>query len=309
MPNLVSLTLCEQPEERCSDDLYKELLSTLGTCLQQSAIEELCLYSFYDFPLSVLDNSKNIKTLTLSDCIAREEDIEPISTSGKSLDTLIIGGEKNLNLLFWTTRRATSLTTLELRGVAVYNYQAGVPELLTACSNSLTKLHLVVVHHCMLYPLFVSLKFIYPTGKDLFAYHINDQAFPFTLSALMCLKELSICVQRCDSEAKSDPALHCALPAILCLIKSAPSLPDVVLRFDRSIFSDPPPLDSSPLLDRVRSYFAATCPRIDLCIFDVVTLPDVLGVAEGHQNRDVVILKSEHLLNTPLDPSGVLLPT
>jgi len=62
MTNLTSLTLKEQP---CLDGLYGDFLLTFGDCLQQSAIEEIYLGDFEYFPLSILNNGKNIKKLTL----------------------------------------------------------------------------------------------------------------------------------------------------------------------------------------------------------------------------------------------------
>jgi len=115
LPRMVNLVSLKLTEESCSDDGYNDLLSAFETCLQQSAIEEICLEGFSDFPLSILDNGKHIKKLTLSDCTAGME--ESISNT-KSLGTLVIVGKHNLNLVFWTTCRATSLTTLhwQLRG-------------------------------------------------------------------------------------------------------------------------------------------------------------------------------------------------
>jgi hypothetical protein len=66
-------------------------------------------------------------------------------------------------------------------------------------------------------------------------------------------------------------ATHCALPAILRLIKTAPSILDVVLRFKRSQKPTIHPLDESPLLDRLRFDFPASVeirPRFDLLVKD-----------------------------------------
>jgi hypothetical protein len=101
----------------------------------------------------------------------------------------------------------------------------------------------------------------------------------------MCLKELSIFA---PAATNSDRAIHCALPSIIRLIKTAPSIPDVELHFHRYELSriyntDVRPLELSPLLDRLRSDFAGLiCPRIDLHIYDVwgtrlnLTIPDTL---------------------------------
>jgi hypothetical protein len=154
MTNLVSLTL----EGQWCDGLY-DFLSTFRTCLRQSAIEELCLKDFLDFPFSILDNGKNIKKLTLIQCTADE----PISTSGsphQSLETLIIGFRHDPDILLWATHRATSLTTLELRGSLVLHCTR-FAELLKACSNSLTRLHLDIGTQCMQHPSLFSLEFTY----------------------------------------------------------------------------------------------------------------------------------------------------
>ncbi len=138
MANLISLSIADKWPYR----LHEDFMSTFKTCLQQSTIEELCLKSFRMFPLSILDG-KTIKKLTLSDCIAMSED-EPILTSGslhQSLETLIIKSYHNPALLLWASRRATSLTTLELRD----SYKPHLREfanLLRACSKTLTWLHL-----------------------------------------------------------------------------------------------------------------------------------------------------------------------
>jgi hypothetical protein len=147
MVNLISLKLTEKP---CSDDRYNDFLSAFRTSLQQSPIEDIFLERFSDFPLSVLDNVKNIKKLTLSDCTARKKG-EPISISipHHSLETLIIVGNHNPDLLFWTTCRATSLTMLQLRDVCTDYDWTAFHELLNACSNSLIRLHFDIAEHCM----------------------------------------------------------------------------------------------------------------------------------------------------------------
>lgn len=153
MANLMSLRIIGIP---CSFGQYEEFISTFTNCLQSSSIEQLDLTYLYDFPLSVLDNGKNIKKLTLFDCTAKEEPISS-SPSSSSLETLILSGKPNPDVHVWAIHRVTRLTSLGLRGPDLD--WTGVPGLLTACSNSLTTLHLGIWHDCMRYP-FVSITFI-----------------------------------------------------------------------------------------------------------------------------------------------------
>jgi len=168
MANLISLTLCEIP---CSHDMYEDFLSTFRTCLQQSTIEAVCLYRFYDFPLSVLDSCKSLKKLTLSDCTAMPDDRS--GSPHQSLETLRICGDHNSDLLFWTMGRVTHLTSLELRNVMDDYDWTTFSELLTACSNSLKRLQLGVGSQCMRYPSIcfqVSHIYICPVVQSTYSY-------------------------------------------------------------------------------------------------------------------------------------------
>jgi hypothetical protein len=149
-------------EEQWPDDLYEDFLSTFRTCVQQSAIEELCLNDFHDFPFSILDDGKNVMKLTLLECTAMLEGAAdgPISAAGSPLETFIVGFRHDPNILLWATHRATSLTTLELRG-SLSPHCLEVAELLKACSNSLTSLHVDIGTQCMQYPSLFFLEFTY----------------------------------------------------------------------------------------------------------------------------------------------------
>jgi hypothetical protein len=117
--NLVSFSLEDQWLDGGS--INEDFLSTFRTCLRQSAIE-ICLKEFYRFPFSILDDAKNLKKLTLSNCTAMSGD-EPVSASGlphRSLETLVIDQSCNSGILLWATHRATNLKTLELRGLTHY---------------------------------------------------------------------------------------------------------------------------------------------------------------------------------------------
>jgi hypothetical protein len=166
MANLISLTLCETP---CSHDMYQDFLSTY---LQQSAIEAVSLYHFYDCPLSVLDSCKSIKKLTLSDVTAMDES----SGSPHQLETLKISGDHNQDLLYWAMRRVTHLTSLELRDLPDdYDWNA-FSELLTACSNSLRRLHLGIGNQGMQCPS-ICFSHIYtcPVGQSTYSYDVGYQ--------------------------------------------------------------------------------------------------------------------------------------
>jgi hypothetical protein len=149
MANLMSLKL--RQVRPGSTMLSEHFLSTFRNCLQQSSIEELHLSFFYDFPFPILDNGKNIKKLTLSDCTAMEEPISSSVSPQQYLETLMICYDHNPNLLFWTIGRVSRLTSLGLRYGLDDQEWIAFPELLTACSKFLRRLHLDVGYHCMRY--------------------------------------------------------------------------------------------------------------------------------------------------------------
>ena len=139
MSNLVSLKICDP----CPFYKRNEFISMLRNCLQQSSFQELHLSHHIRFSFSVLDDAKNIKHLTLSHCYADEN--EPISSSPSSqlsLDTLIFSDYHNSYFHRWAVRWVTRLTSLELRQLSLDQNWTVFSELLIACSNSLTKLHL-----------------------------------------------------------------------------------------------------------------------------------------------------------------------
>jgi len=123
----------------------EEYLSALGSCLQQSSFRQLSLNEIYILPLSILDDAKNIKKLVLSNIRYTRIESQPPS-SQLSLDTLVLIGEYNQDLHRWAMRWVTRLTKL---GVLGRGFKRMIIELLAACSNSLTKLHLDLYDHCI----------------------------------------------------------------------------------------------------------------------------------------------------------------
>jgi hypothetical protein len=151
MSNLVSFTLCGHPVWHV---LHQNFLSAFKNCLQQSAIQEVCLNNLSSIPLSVLDNGRNIRKLTLISCTATNDTRWGTGSPLQSLETLIIRHEYNDYLLCWALGRVTYLTSLELPYMMDQDDDdewADIPALLGACSNSLTKLHLQLATFCMRY--------------------------------------------------------------------------------------------------------------------------------------------------------------
>ena len=143
MANLSSLRIIRLPF-LFTNDVFIPMFTT---CLQQSSIEQLYLSHLYVFPLSVLSFGKNIKKLVLSDCTAKAESISS-SPEGLSLETLILSGNHNQDLHIWANRRVTRLKSLGLRELSLDLDWTAFPDLLTACSNSLTTLHLDIEPNC-----------------------------------------------------------------------------------------------------------------------------------------------------------------
>jgi len=142
MSNLISLRIDTLP---CPLDQEQEFFSTFKIILQQlqPSLQQLSLQLFHDFPLSILDVAKSIKQLTLSYCTAdKHESISSSPSSHLSLETLILSGDHNPELHRWAMRWVTRLTTLELQDPMPYRDWTVFPELLVACSNSLTWLRL-----------------------------------------------------------------------------------------------------------------------------------------------------------------------
>jgi len=134
--------------------LHQSFLSAFKNCLQQSAIQEVCLTDFSGIPLSVLDNGRNIRKLTLISCTATNDTRWGTGSPLQSLQTLIISFEYNDDLLCWALGRVTYLTSLELPYMMHqddHDEWTDIPALLAACSNSLTKLRLQLAAFCMKY--------------------------------------------------------------------------------------------------------------------------------------------------------------
>ena len=134
MTNLVSLSICAT---NCQEEEFSSILRNI---FQQPSFQELHLFNVFGLPLSFLDNAKNIKQLTLSNCTADEKEaFSSLPSSQLSLETLVLVGDFNRDLHRWAMRWVTHLTTLEL---PLHLDWTASPELLVACSNSLTRLHL-----------------------------------------------------------------------------------------------------------------------------------------------------------------------
>ena len=127
----------------------------------------------------------------------------------------------------------------------------------------------------------------------------DNLEFPFTLSRHKSLKHLSISALVFSSEFETERRTYFALPAITRLIKTTPSIRDIILRLhwmDPDIISFGR-LDWSPLV-QLHSDFSGICPRIHLRISVNSRGPDTIldALAEndalmGLVKRDVVVLK------------------
>ena len=191
MPNLKSLTLQRTPYR---DDQQEDFISMFGRCLQQSSINELFLSRFSDFPLSLLDNVKNIRKLTLDDCSAKKE-VMPGSESDPThrqptlpLATLRISRYNAQDIRFWADRQITSLTWLELCAPKPNYDWTAIPVLLTACSSSLTTLHLDTRSHCMPYSSIISLKLTYVIGQSEYSYNEDHHGKSHSYALVLFLK-------------------------------------------------------------------------------------------------------------------------
>jgi len=157
MANLISLKISHRPS-----DQKEEFFSTLRNCLQQSSFHELHLFHIYDLPFSVLDDVKCIKHLTLSNCLTTKGEAS-FPTSQLSLETLVLSGVFIPDLHRWAMKWVTRLTTLELSNLKLDldSDWLAFPELLAACSNSLTRLRIDMSDRCMLYLSIIFFKFTY----------------------------------------------------------------------------------------------------------------------------------------------------
>jgi len=134
MVNLVSVTLCEIQRNNPVNT------SILRVCLQQPSVKRVLLSRFRRFPLSLLDKGKYIKKLTLLDC---QPISEPKSKSPQQLpEELSIRGSLDIYLLTWLTDRVANLKSLHLE--MEKEHWTSFPDLLSACSRTLTELHLSV---------------------------------------------------------------------------------------------------------------------------------------------------------------------
>jgi len=147
MANLVSLKLSASEQQYAA--AYYDLItvSTLRDSFQQLPLEQICLVNFPSFPLSILDNCKNIKKLAFSGCTVIN--VHKSKSPHELLEELSIQGCLDINLFDWITGRVANLKSLLLDV-----HWTSFPELLSACSSSLTRLHIAV-------PSFVTILLIY----------------------------------------------------------------------------------------------------------------------------------------------------
>jgi len=159
MTNLISLTIHKWIDQN------DEFISAFRKCIQQSStsLKELHLFQMYRVPYSVLDEAKNVKHLTLFDCtlVPVVGQVSGSPSPQLSLETLVLAGLSSPSVHSWATRWVTRLTTLELRGPMLGADWTTFPELLAACSNSLTRLHLDMGYHCMCSLWYLTLKISY----------------------------------------------------------------------------------------------------------------------------------------------------
>jgi len=224
----------------------------------------------------------------LSECTADEDEPIPRTPSSQlCLETLILSVYYNPYVYRWAMRWVTRLTSLEMPDMSLDLDWTPFPELLVACSNTLTSLHLGMRNNCMCYLSMVSLKFTCLIGYE--------GELPFTLSALKRLKRLSISAVITKNQW--------ALPEIMRVMKTVPTIPDVVLRFHCCAlgFSSLAQLNWS-LLDHPQFNLTGKRPRIDLCVTgDGITLERIIGALAANEaltdlvKRDFVILRSEHI--------------
>ena len=146
MANLTSLKLIEC-RYKGSGYFTQSFLSLLfEKCIQRPSVEQIHLCRFRNLTFSILDNVKTLKKLTLSDCHVATR--EPMSKSPHHLlETLIIPGDLDNNLLNRITGYAPNLKSLQLHGV-IYSWNE-VSELMAACSSSLTELLINVGYYRM----------------------------------------------------------------------------------------------------------------------------------------------------------------
>jgi len=293
MANLISLKIqgpCSFSRRYESSSTF---FSTFINCIQQSSFQEFHLFHVYDISISFLDDARNIKQLALINCTTdRDEQISDSSLSQLSLDSLILSSNHNPYLYRWVMRWVTRLTSLELRDVSLDLDWTG-PELLVACSNSLTRLHLDVTNICMRYlSRYKSLKFTCLIGYD--------DELPFTLSALVCLKRLSISAQIIGKEW--------ALPGIIRVVNTAPIIPNVVLWLDCFLSDSLASLGGLDwsVLDQLQINSTGKRPRIDLCVtgegYWAEGILDALAANEALMDlvrRDLVTLRSERVCPGP----------
>ena len=144
MVNLTSLKLCETQAY-----FNRSFLSILfENWLRKSSVEQVYLSRLSDFPLSVLNNVQNIKKLTFSGCSLTGEPMTEPPHQPLQVKTLVIRGYCDARLLAQLTGRVSNLISLNLPDAMGLRQWKIIPELVIACSKSLTTLRLNV-HNSM----------------------------------------------------------------------------------------------------------------------------------------------------------------
>jgi hypothetical protein len=275
------LPLIQRAEEisLCSirwSSLPKIFLSALLDCFRTPYMKQICLKNSFTFPLSILDNFKNIKSLKVDSSFVgfRGSAANSTSTSLESLFLLDVGNISEF--LTWATPRVNSLISLHVKTVA-YSFPNLSP-ILNACKLSLTNLTLEIGTSCTFLiqiHINVSLHFIVQTTYRRGIHSVGRMGdFPINLSSLACLEVVTFGAEVAFSEypliPRSGPVIYitCDSPllAITRLVGSAgPSLKRVVLNFicRQSVMDLFDAMEWGPLALFCNS---VTHLKVDLCI-------------------------------------------
>jgi hypothetical protein len=113
---------------------YEVFISTLRYSLQQSSIKQFCHHRLVCFPTVAQGG------------ITEESPSNPRWVQSLE-ESLVITGLYNQEVLFWATHQGPHL--MSLRNTSMLTDLSTFSELLTACSNSLTSLHINLGSYCM----------------------------------------------------------------------------------------------------------------------------------------------------------------
>jgi len=273
------------------------------------------------FPLSVLDSTRSLKSLSLSGDLNYHLSASPIAHP--TLDTLILYNCSLLkNIAGWLSTR--NLRSLDLKDD---DNIGALPSLLKACSDTLTTLKVHVPYHCK-YPgyiltiafqqvmliLFYLVHRRYPLSRNYSEYSMH---IPMTFSHACLPPHLARLVFQCSISLTQDflfdtshkvPICCSGLPAMLQLLNTFPPLPATVVFLLISInidikdsFDDISAVDWSPLISFP---FFDVIPRIEL---------RVRAQKGGHQVCSVELLNTlmqdPHLMQLEKYPAFVIAAT